>query len=71
MTVTYENLTVRARKAFDTDRGMKAFANLPTETQDALISLESFLRNLGVMVRSDASPSGRRYAVFSLRVIFA
>lgn len=64
--ISYENLNIRAAKAFGASFSSKSFTNLPTQTQDALLTLEMIVRCIGVLVRDDTSAFGHRCNFASL-----
>lgn len=67
MTATFENMTKRAQKAFGVWSGDKAFTNLPTDMQDAIVTLETFLKLMGQIVSADAPITARQRAIVALR----
>ena len=66
-TVEFDTMTARAKKAFDTWSGDKARANLPTETQDALLTLETFIKLFARVVSADAPITARQRAIVAMR----
>lgn len=66
-TVSFDKMTVRAQKAFGAHSGSKAFANLPTPQQDAVIALEHFLKLFAQIVSVDAPMTARVRAIVALK----